>query len=151
VSGHVVSVNVSARTGERKEPVGRRRLVAGFGLEGDAHGGSWHRQVSLLAAESIDKLRSAGVDLEPGAFGENLTTIGIDLCSLHPGDRLKLGGSVVLEMTQLGKECTEPCAIYHRVGDCVMPREGIFARVLAGGEVVEGDKITVVGDALVAK
>jgi MOSC domain-containing protein YiiM len=144
--GKVLSVNISESTGEPKSEVGRSKAVAGFGLEGDAHGGDWHRQVSLLAEESIDKMRAKGLKVSPGAFGENVTTRGIELATLPVGTRLKVGDDVVLEVTQVGKECTEPCAIFFRVGDCVMPREGIFARVLDGGEVARGDEIVLLGD-----
>ncbi|MBU4193896.1 MAG: MOSC domain-containing protein [Actinobacteria bacterium] len=120
--------------------------MAGFGLEGDAHGGDTHRQVSLLAEESIDRMRAKGLEVGPGAFGENMTTRGIDLASLPVGKRLRVGETVVLEVTQIGKECSEPCAIYYKVGECVMPGEGVFARVLEGGEVSRGDEIVLLGD-----
>lgn len=142
----VVSVNISEGTGEPKRDVGRRKVVAGFGLEGDAHGGDWHRQVSLLAEESIDKMRVKGLEVGPGAFGENMTTRGIELPSLPVGKRLKVGDQVVLEITQIGKVCHKPCAIFFRAGDCVMPGEGVFARVLEGGEVTRGDEIVLLGD-----
>jgi len=141
--GKVISVNVSDNTGESKHDVGRRKVVAGFGLEGDAHGGDTHRQVSLLAEESIDRMRVKGLDVGPGAFGENMTTRGIDLASLPVGERLGVGEAVVLEVTQIGKECSKPCAIYYKVGECVMPGEGVFARVLEGGEIARGDEIVV--------
>lgn len=144
--GKITSVNVSENTGEPKRGVESCVVMPGFGLEGDAHGGDWHRQVSILAEESIDKMKEKGLDVAPGAFGENLTTKGIDLVSLPVGTRLRVGDGIVLEVSQIGKECHEPCAIYYMVGDCVMPREGIFATVIGGGTVSSGDDITVLGD-----
>jgi MOSC domain-containing protein YiiM len=139
----VISVNISEKTGMKKCDVGTCLAVVGHGLEGDAHAGEWHRQISLLAVESIDKMRLSGLDVWPGDFAENLTTQGIDLVSLPVGTRLKLGGHAVLEVTQIGKECEKPCAIYYQAGDCVMPREGIFTRVVEGGDVSTGDDIEV--------
>jgi MOSC domain-containing protein YiiM len=112
-----------------------------YGIEGDAHAGDWHRQVSLLAQESIDKMRALGLDVTTGDFAENITTSGIDLVSLPIGSRLTMG-DVLLEVTQIGKECHTRCAIYYQAGDCVMPREGIFARVLRGGRITPGCVIT---------
>ena len=140
----VVAVCTSDTKGVRKTDVGRGELLTGFGLQGDAHGGDWHRQVSLLAIESIDKMRSAGLDVGPGDFAENLTTCGIDLYGLPIGTRLSVGADALLEITQIGKVCHDRCAIYHQAGDCVMPREGVFAIVLAGGEVKTGDAIAIV-------
>jgi cyclic pyranopterin phosphate synthase len=139
----VVSVNVSPGKGERKKPVGSAVLRAEHGLEGDGHAGAWHRQVSLLARESIDKMVAKGLDVGPGDFAENLTTVGIDLPALPLGSRLRVGPAL-LEVTQIGKVCHDRCAIYYQAGDCVMPREGIFARVLEGGEVLRGDAVEVV-------
>ena len=136
----VVSLSVSAEKGVPKTPVPSVRLTADFGIEGDAHAGKWHRQVSLLALESIEKMRAKGADVAPGRFAENITTQFIDVPNLHIGDRLAVG-EVVLEVTQIGKECHTPCAIFHLVGDCVMPREGVFTRVLRGGQVSVGDAI----------
>ena len=145
----IVSVNISEKTGEKKHDVRCCMALEGHGIEGDAHAGDWHRQVSLLAVESIDKMRLAGLDVWPGDFAENLTTQGIELVSLPVGSRLMVGGRVLLEVTQIGKECSEPCAIYYAAGDCVMPREGIFTRVLEGGEIEVGDDIVLLegGDA----
>lgn len=140
----IVAVCTSKAKGERKTDVGHAVLKEGFGLAEDAHGGDWHRQVSLLAIESIEKMRSAGLDVGPGDFAENLTTCGIDLYALPIGTRLKVGASALLELTQIGKECHSRCAIYHQAGDCVMPREGVFAVVLQGGEVRNGDPVEVV-------
>lgn len=133
MESQIIAVCTSKTKGERKSDVGRGNLLAGFGLEGDGHGGDWHRQVSLLALESIDKMRAAGLDVGPGDFAENLTTRGIDLYSLPVGTRLQVGASALLQITQIGKVCHERCAIYHQAGDCVMPREGVFAIVLQGG------------------
>ena len=132
----VLSLNVSKRTGEQKKPVpaGSVTLGENHGIVGDAHAGDWHRQVSLLAAEDIDTMRGRGIEIGFGDFAENLTTRGVDLSALPVGTRLLLG-EAELEVTQIGKECHEHCAIYQAVGDCVMPRRGIFARVLKGGEV----------------
>lgn len=143
--GEVLAVCLSERKGTRKKSVGRARLREEWGLEGDAHAGKWHRQVSLLAVESIAKMRQKGLEVGPGDFAENLTTAGIDLASLPVGTRLAVGETAVLEVSQIGKECHERCVIYYQAGDCVMPREGIFARVIRGGEVRAGDKITLLG------
>ncbi|NJC88059.1 MAG: MOSC domain-containing protein [Desulfuromonas sp.] len=142
--GEIIAVCTSANKGERKSDMKAGVLVKGFGLESDAHGGDWHRQVSLLATESIDKMRAAGLDVGPGDFAENLTTRGLELCSLPIGTRLRIGGGALLEISQIGKICHERCAIYYQAGDCVMPREGIFAVVLEGGPVRTGDTIAVV-------
>ncbi len=141
----VVAVCTSREKGERKTDVGQAELQEGFGLVGDAHGGDWHRQVSLLAIESIDKMRAAGLDVGPGDFAENLTTQGVNLYTLPVGTRLRVGDSVLLEMTQIGKECHDRCAIYHQAGDCVMPREGVFATVVTGGMVKAGDRLEILG------
>jgi len=130
----ILSINVSARTGEQKTPVERAELRENHGIVGDAHAGGWHRQVSLLAEEDIDTMRGRGVELGFGDFAENITTRGIDLGSLPVGARLCLGAAV-LEVTQIGKECHTGCAISRTVGDCVMPRRGVFARVIRGGEI----------------
>jgi len=139
----ILAVCTSKAKGERKTDVGLGELRKGFGLVGDAHGGDWHRQVSLLAIESIDKMRAAGLDVGPGDFAENLTTQGIELYSLPVGTRFRIGASVLLEMTQIGKECHDRCAIYHQAGDCVMPKEGVFAIVLEGGPVKTGDLVEI--------
>jgi MOSC domain-containing protein YiiM len=130
----VVSVNVSSRTGEQKKPVQRAVLREGHGIEGDAHAGDWHRQVSLLADEDIETLRGRGIEIGCGDFAENITTRGIDLASLPIGARLSIGPAI-LEITQIGKECHTGCAISRTTGDCVMPRKGVCARVISGGEI----------------
>jgi MOSC domain-containing protein YiiM len=138
----VIAVSISVNKGERKTPVARVELREEHGIVGDAHAGDWHRQVSLLAKESIEKMQRMGLDVDCGDFAENITTKGIDLPSLPIGTRLTVG-NVLIEVTQIGKECHTRCAIYHQAGDCVMPKEGIFARVLHGGEVKPGDRIEV--------
>jgi MOSC domain-containing protein YiiM len=140
VKAQVVAVCISQQKGERKRPVDSVVLRENHGMVGDAHAGDWHRQVSLLAAESIEKMRRLGLDVDSGDFAENITTSGIDLVSLPIGARLEVG-EALLEVTQIGKECHTRCAIYQQAGDCVMPREGIFARVLRGGAVKSGDRI----------
>ena len=140
--GTVLAVCTSPRKGTQKANVGRARLEAGWGLSGDAHGGRWHRQVSLLSADKVEAFKRRGADVAPGAFGENLLVEGIDFRALPVGTLLRCG-EVLLEMTQIGKECHSHCAIYHQVGDCIMPREGVFARVLEGGEISVGDEMTV--------
>jgi MOSC domain-containing protein YiiM len=117
-------------------------LVEEWGIDGDAHAGKWHRQVSFLALESIDKIRAKGLDVNPGAFAENITTEFVDVPHLKVGQRIRVGDAE-LEVTQIGKECHTRCAIYYQAGDCVMPREGVFARVVSGGDVQVGDKIEV--------
>jgi MOSC domain-containing protein YiiM len=138
--GHVVSVNTSAATGVRKCPQPSVELETDRGVVGDAHAGPWHRQVSLLALESVEKMRAKGADVHPGDFGENVTTRGVDVAALPVGRRVRLG-PCLLEITQIGKECHDRCAIYRQVGDCVMPREGVFGRVLEGGIVRPGDEL----------
>ena len=136
----VIAVCISEKKGERKTPVASVELRENHGIVGDAHAGEWHRQVSLLAKESIEKMRAMGLDVDSGDFAENITTEGIDLPALPVGTRLSVG-ETLLEVTQIGKECHTRCAIYHQAGDCVMPKEGIFAKVLTGGTVQPGDAI----------
>lgn len=143
MSGKIVAVCTSINKGERKKNVGKANLLVGLGLEGDAHAGFQHRQVSLLALESIDKMRAMGLDVHPGDFAENLTTEGVELVTLPVGTRLRIG-ECLLEVSQIGKECHTRCAIYYQAGDCVMPKEGIFAIVLEGGRVAVGDLIEVI-------
>lgn len=145
-AGTVVAVCTSKQTGTPKKNVEQALLKVDWGLEGDAHARNWHRQVSLLALESIDKMRALGLNVRPGAFAENLTTVGLELLALPIGSRVRVGDHVVLEITQHGKVCHEKCAIYEAAGDCVMPREGIFARVVAGGTVRVGDTVTPLND-----
>jgi len=140
MTGKVIAVCISTNKGERKTPVAAVELREEHGIVGDAHAGPWHRQVSLLARESIDKMRALGLDVTTGDFAENLTTEGVDLLALPIGTRLSVG-EAELEVTQIGKECHTRCAIYYQAGDCVMPKEGIFARVLRGGTVRPGDAV----------
>ncbi|HOO76864.1 MAG TPA: MOSC domain-containing protein [bacterium] len=137
----VVSVAVSPRTGTGKTPVPAIRLIAGRGIEGDAHAGDWHRQVSLLAAERIEEVREAGVPVSYGDYAENVATVGIDWKTVPVGTRVRLGAEVEIEITQIGKKCHSGCEIARLTGDCIMPREGVFARVLAGGTVAPGDTV----------
>jgi MOSC domain-containing protein YiiM len=142
-SGRIISVNISKRTGAQKKPVSSGVLVKQHGIKDDAHAGPYHRQISLLAQESIETMRAKGADVAAGSFAENLTTQGIDLPTLPIGTILVTSGGATLEVTQIGKVCHDRCEIYAAVGDCVMPREGIFVRVLEGGTVRPGDTITV--------
>jgi MOSC domain-containing protein YiiM len=144
MSAKVVSVNVSEKKGVRKKPVEEVVLKTEYGIEGDAHASSeWHRQVSLLALESIRKMQALGLDVSPGDFAENITTEGIDLVSLPVGAIITIGSETVGEVSQIGKECHTRCAIYYQAGDCVMPKEGIFIKVLKGGKIKKGDAIEV--------
>lgn len=141
INGRVLAVSVSNRKGVKKTNVDTVRLVENHGVENDAHAGKWHRQVSLLDMGSIKKIRDKGLDVGPGDFAENITTEGIRLWELPIGKRLKLGEDAVAEVTQIGKECHSRCAIYQQVGDCVMPREGIFVRIVRGGIIEPGNTI----------
>ena len=138
----VVAVNISEKKGIRKHEVPYIDLRPHHGIVGDAHAGNWHRQVSLLAEESIDTMRALGLDLTAGAFAENINTVGIELKTLPVGTLLQIGPSV-LRVTQIGKECHNDCAIKKATGKCVMPTEGIFCEVVIPGRVQKGDKITV--------
>ena len=140
---HVIAVCISENKGERKKPVAEVELRENHGIVDDAHAGDWHRQVSLLAQESIDKMRAMGLDVNAGDFAENLTTSGIHLVSLPIGARLQVG-QTLLEVTQIGKECHTRCAIYYQAGDCVMPKEGIFVKVITGGMIRSGDEVRMV-------
>ncbi len=139
--GSIVAVSVSENKGTKKTNVESVELKEDFGIIGDVHAGTRKRQVSLLAAESIDKMRAKGVNVSSGDFAENITTSGIDLVGLDVGSRIRIGESVVLEITQKGKECHTRCEIFYQAGDCIMPREGIFARVVKGGSIKPGDEI----------
>ncbi len=142
----VIAVCTSETKGVRKQDIKKGILKEQFGLEGDAHADSgWHRQVSLLAMESIEKMRKMGYEVGPGDFAENLTCEGIELYTLPVGTRLKVGKGIELEVSQIGKECHAGCAIFKLTGKCIMPKEGIFARVIKGGPVKSGDTIEVTG------
>ncbi|MCM0759240.1 MOSC domain-containing protein [Sporomusa sphaeroides DSM 2875] len=143
MQGKIVAVCTSKNKGERKKDVRQANLLVGLGLEGDAHAGFKHRQVSLLALESIEKMRKMGLDVHPGDFAENITTQGLNLPVLPIGTKLKVGDTL-LEVSQIGKECHTRCNIYYQAGDCVMPKEGIFAIVVAGGKIASGDSIEVI-------
>lgn len=146
----IVAVCISEKKGTQKHNVGSCKLIEHFGLEGDAHAGKWHRQVSLLARESADIMRQKGVNIKDGDFGENIVTEGIELKSLPVGTILKIGNNIIMKVTQIGKLCHDRCAIYYKAGDCIMPREGIFAEIIKGGTIKTGDEITILEkDALV--
>lgn len=146
--GKIISVNTSKEKGQRKSPVKSAMLITNYGIDGDAHAsGQWHRQVSLLAIESIQKMQAAGLDVDCGDFAENVTTQGITLPTLPIGTRMSIGGAVEVEVTQIGKECQTRCAIYYQAGDCVMPSEGIFVRVIEGGEIMPGDTVIILAAA----
>ena len=138
----VIGISRSTKKGVPKENIPEGKFVVGFGLEGDAHGGNWHRQVSFLGQESIDKMNALGIKgLCSGNFAENITTQGIQLYELPVGTKFQIA-DVIFEVTQIGKECHQHCAIFRKIGDCIMPKEGIFAKVLQGGTIVPGDEIT---------
>jgi len=141
--GKIHSLNISAKKGIPKTPVDEAKAIEDWGLENDIHAQPGIRQLSLLAIESINRQKECakikGVTLKPGDFAENITTSGIDLKKLKIGDRLKAGDEVILEISKIGKECHIGCAIYQKLGDCIMPREGIFAKIIKGGTLKKGD------------
>ena len=143
-TAHVISVNLSPKKTMRKARGERAMLVLDRGFENDAHMGDWHRQVSLLAMESIQSMIDKGLDVGPGDFAENITTLGIDLLALPVGSVIRIGDDSVLEISQIGKVCHTKCAIFYQAGDCVMPREGLFAVVREAGDIKVGDAIAVV-------
>jgi MOSC domain-containing protein YiiM len=142
-SGVIVAVCKSDVKGVGKSQVDTAKLIPDFGLESDAHAGNWHRQVSLLDYSQVEAFNAKGGEVDHGAFGENILVSGIDLKTLPVGTRLRVGPAT-LEVTQIGKECHSRCQIFYRVGDCIMPREGIFAKVLTGGDVRKGDPVTII-------
>jgi cyclic pyranopterin phosphate synthase len=144
--GRIKAISVSKEKGTQKVNVPEAELCTDFGIIGDAHAGNWHRQVSLLGAESINKMIEKGAKVAPGSFAENITTEGIDLLALEVGSKLRLGEGVEFEITQFGKKCHSRCEIFDQVGDCIMPREGVFARVTKAGRVAVGDIIEVLDD-----
>ncbi len=144
--GKIKAISISKEKGTKKVNVPEAELRTDFGIEGDAHAGNTHRQVSLLGAESIDKMIEKGAKVAPGSFAENITTEGIDLLALKLGAKLKLGEDVELQITQFGKKCHSRCEIFEQVGDCVMPREGVFAKVTSPGRLRVGDIIEVFDD-----
>ena len=137
----IVSIAFSRKKGTRKTPVKEALLLENHGLEEDAHAGQWHRQVSFLASESIAKARKQGLDVDFGDFAENIATEGIDWLGIALGTQFQLGDTAIVEITQIGKECHKKCAIFYQAGDCIMPREGVFARVIKGGTIRVGDTI----------
>ena len=142
----VLSINISEKKGTFKYPTQAGQLKRDAGILGDAHAGNWHRQISLLAQESVDKMIALGVeDLTPGKFAENITTQGIELHTIPVGKRLRIGGAIV-EVTQIGKECHQHCEIYHKVGMCIMPTEGIFVKVIKEAQIQPGDEISILPD-----
>lgn len=140
--GKVISVNISEIRGVQKHNVGKAKLIEDFGIENDAHAGKWHRQVSLLSHEKIEAFRAKGAEVKDGAFGENIVVSGIDFKSLPVGTRFQCN-DVILEMTQIGKECHHGCEIFQKMGECIMPREGVFAKIIHGGEIAVGDEMTI--------
>ncbi len=144
MSAKIISINVSEKKGMRKKAVDSAVLKDNFGIEGDAHASDkWHRQVSLLATESIKKMQDKGLDVGPGDFADNITTVGIDLPNLPVGTKMIIGEDIEVEVSQIGKLCHNRCAIYEQAGDCVMPREGIFVKVIKGGTIKTGDEIKI--------
>jgi MOSC domain-containing protein YiiM len=139
----IVSIATSKKKGTRKATVAEAYLKTEHGLDGDAHAGNWHRQVSFLASEEIDKACQSGLDVTFGDFAENIATTGIDWKNIPVGTRVRLGSDALVEITQIGKECHNRCAIYYKAGDCIMPREGVFARVLKEGKIRCGDQISI--------
>ncbi|MDR1515211.1 MAG: MOSC domain-containing protein [Synergistaceae bacterium] len=140
--GKVIAVCTSPSKGTIKHDVGSGRLIEEYGIEGDAHGGFAHRQVSLIASEDIETMRARLPELVPGSFAENITTEGFDLSALALGDRISVG-DCLLEVSQIGKECHTKCEVFHKTGDCIMPQKGIFCRVINGGTVRTGDVVSV--------
>lgn len=138
--GKILAICTSEKKGTQKKPIDTARLIEDWGIEKDAHGGKWHRQVSLLSFEKIEAFREKGAEVDFGAFGENLVVEGFDLSQIPVGSQFQIG-EAVLELTQIGKECHNHCAIYQAVGDCIMPREGVFTKVIKGGEIKTGDEI----------
>ncbi len=139
----IVSIAISKKKGTHKTPIEEAFISKDHGLEGDAHAGKWHRQVRFLASESIESVKDQGLDVTFGDFAENIASSGIDWKTLPLGTQVKLGDAVIVEITQIGKECHNKCAIYYMAGDCIMPREGVFAKVLEEGTIHRGDEIQV--------
>ncbi|MTD42295.1 MOSC domain-containing protein [Erwinia sp. CPCC 100877] len=142
-TGEVIAINISERRGTQKKEIEEVELIKGYGLEADAHGGNWHRQVSLLSFEKVTEFNKRGARVGNGAFGENIVVSGIDLRKLPVGSQIRIGAAELV-VTQIGKECHQHCQIYARVGDCIMPREGIFAVVVTPGHIKKGDRLEVV-------
>lgn len=139
----IIAISISKEKGKKKHNIPEARLIEDFGMEGDAHAGKWHRQISLLGIQSIDLMRAKGADVKPGDFAENITVEGLVLYELPVGTQLALGNDVILEVTQIGKECHSGCEIQKLVGSCIMPTQGIFAKVIKGGMITVGDEVAV--------
>ena len=139
--GKIVAICISKKKGDQKRDVKQCRLIENYGLEGDAHAGSWHRQISMLSIEGRLVMENKGVKLDAGDFGENVLTEGVEFANIMVGYKIRLGKDALVRVTQIGKECHDRCNIYYQVGDCIMPREGIFAEVLKGGEIKVDDDI----------
>lgn len=146
IKGRIRAISVSKTKGTQKVNVPGAELRADHGIVGDAHAGNWDRQISLLDIECIDIMVAKGANVSPGCFAENVTTEGIDMAALKVGDKLRLGEDVEIKITQFGKKCHGRCKIYEQIGDCIMPREGVFARVSRGGSITVGDDIEVIDD-----
>jgi MOSC domain-containing protein YiiM len=146
IKGQIKAISISTKKGIKKTNVPEAEVKIDFGIVGDAHAGNWHRQISLLAIESIEKMVAAGAKVFPGDFAENITTQGINLFNLPIGTRLKINDDIELEVTQIGKECHSRCEIFKQVGDCIMPREGIFAKVIRAGTIRIDNMIEVLND-----
>tara|TARA_B100000959_G_scaffold189689_1_gene198397 strand:- start:91 stop:549 length:459 start_codon:yes stop_codon:yes gene_type:complete len=144
--GKIVAICISEKKGVQKKDVKQCRLIENYGLEGDAHAGSWHRQISLLSIEGRLVMENKGIKLDAGDFGENVLTEGVDFANIMVGNEIRLGRDALVRVTQIGKECHDRCNIYYQVGDCIMPREGIFAEVLKGGEIKIDDDIEFIND-----
>ena len=144
--GKIVAICISEKKGVQKKDIKKCRLIENYGLEGDAHAGSWHRQISLLSIEGRLVMENKGIKLDAGDFGENVLTEGVDFANIMVGNELRLGEDALVRVTQIGKECHDRCHIYYQVGDCIMPREGIFAEVLKGGEIKIDDDIAFLND-----
>ena len=144
--GKIVAICISKKKGDQKRDVKQCRLIENYGLEGDAHAGSWHRQISMLSIEGRLVMENKGVKLDAGDFGENVLTEGVEFANIMVGNKIRLGKDALVRVTQIGKECHDRCNIYYQVGDCIMPREGIFAEVLKGGEIKVDDDIEFLND-----
>jgi molybdopterin adenylyltransferase len=146
IKGRIKAISVSEKKGTRKKNVPEAQLKVEHGIIGDAHAGKWHRQISLLSFESIGQAVKQGITISPGDYAENITTEGVDLHLLKVGNRIFLGKDTELEITQIGKKCHSECEIYKQLGDCIMPRDGIFAKVIKDGSIKVGDEIEVIND-----
>ena len=142
--GKIRAICISEKRGTEKLPVTNARLIADFGIDGDAHAGNWHRQISLLSFEAIEAFKADGAEVHDGSFGENIIADGLDWAAIVPPVRLAIGESAVLEITQVGKECHSHCEIFKRMGVCIMPKKGVFARVISGGDIHVGDEIRII-------